>query len=104
MGPSTLAATNSNYSCLWSQEEVLLQSGQLQTVLGCLTLALRSLGDRHPWQKQSSASSVWGRVGWGGAEFPPVRAVHHKRLVIDRKVAVFVRDLRLVDRKLCCDW
>lgn len=34
-----------SHSCRWSHEEVSLYPGQLQTVLGHLTPALRSLGD-----------------------------------------------------------
>lgn len=65
-----------NHSCFWSQE-VSLQSGQFQTVPGCLTPASRSLGDFHttPVTDASAlAAAVFNKfkdgVEWDGAAPP----------------------------------
>lgn len=88
-----------NHSCLWSQE-VSLQSGQFQTVPvpGCLTPALRSLGDLHTTPLADASTLAVGVFnefkGVGGSTSPvTVGAVNHKLLVIGRKATVLMRGL-----------
>lgn len=98
VGAGTSSCKNlCNHSCLWSQE-VSLQSGQFQTVPGCLTPALRSLGDLHttPLTDASTlAAAVFNEFkGVGGSTSPvTVGAVNHKLLVIGRKATVLMRGL-----------